>query len=476
MAQPPTVPNQSAAPGRNLAQIIANLGPQSQLATHAVVDPRALAAGIKASFASLGFKGKTWSLRHRGNNVQLLQRGPNGEIYGPVPTIDIVIVKAATAISKAFYLDKYKEGDFKQPDCWSTNGQVPDPAAPLRQNPTCRGCRWDAFGSRTMDDGRKGKACADGKRLAVLPADDLRNEAYGGPMLLKLPPSSFAGLSELENLLHMQGYAYFGLRMRLSFDHTVAFPKIVFTPVGVLDDYQMQEVLNWQTHETTERILSEELVEVSGDPGQPDPAEQVQHQPSVPQGGFTQPAAHHPSVQQGQHPQGFTQPVQHHPQPTAFNPEAPQPQPQPVQGMIQPSQNIPPVTSSAFGSPPVEQVTKGNGAAHPQPQPQQPVQQPAATETPEQRIARLEAQLAAATAKPQRRNTKRTQPVTPAGNQQQPTVIVQPPASALPGDQPLPFTQQMSQPNGSDQPDDIEGDMPADLDDRIDKLLDDNKG
>jgi hypothetical protein len=260
------VPSQG---NRHLGQLIANLGPQSKLLAHSKVDPRALAAGIKASFASVTFKGKTWGIRYRGQTKQLLARDPQtGAVLGSIPYIDVVIVKAATPISKTYYIEKFKEGDFAAPDCWSTNGIKPDPAAPKKQNDICLPCKWNKFGSRTMDDGRKGKACSDNKRLAVVPAADIKNEAYGGPMLLKLPPSSFAALAQLEIELHMQGYRYDGLVTRLSFDHEAAFPKIVFTPVGVLNDHQVQEILNWQDNEIVDRILSEELVEVSGDPGQ----------------------------------------------------------------------------------------------------------------------------------------------------------------------------------------------------------------
>ena len=470
----PMVPQQQNQPGqnRNLAQIISTLGKQSSLVTHSTVDPRALSAGIKPSFASITFKGKVWGIRHRGQTQQLLTRDPTTGQVIAIPYIDIIIVKSATAISKTFYIDKYKEGDYRQPDCWSTNGQVPDPAAPRKQSVTCKGCQWDAFGSRTMDDGRKGKACADNKRIAVVPAADLKNEAFGGPMLIKLPPSSFAGLSELEVQLHMQGYTYFALIMRLTFDHQAAFPKIVFTPIGVLNDYQMQEVLNLQQSETVERILNEEVFEVAADPEQPTPDQlrpvQTQQPPEPQPQPQPQPVYPQPSPQ---------------PPPTAFTatppPQQPAPQPVMTTGFTigQPTGAPPPstpavqvVTPPAVAQlPPGQPVTQGaqvqqggapvtNGTGQPN---------GGAQLTPEQQeIARLKAELAAATAqKPARQTRKRTTPVTPTG---QPQVVVQPPPTALPGDQPLPFTAHAQPAPGSD---DDGGDAPPDLDSRIDNLL-----
>src|ERR1044072_825860 len=96
----PLVP-QAQAQGRSLAQMIANLGPQSPLAAQSPVDPAALAAGIKASFATLTCKGKTWGIRHRGVSHQLLVRDPNaGQVLGSAATVDAVILKSATGISK----------------------------------------------------------------------------------------------------------------------------------------------------------------------------------------------------------------------------------------------------------------------------------------------------------------------------------------------------------------------------------------
>lgn len=445
---------QGQQPGRSLAQMIASLGPQSAVAATSQVDPRALSAGIKPSFASLTFKGKVWGIRHRGTTAQLLTRDPTTQQVISIPTVDVIIIKAAMAISKTYYIGKFKEGEaYSRPDCWSTNGQVPDAAAPNKQSITCRGCQWDAFGSRTMDDGRKGKACSDNKRLAVVPAGDIKNEAYGGPMLLRLPPSAFTALSELEMQLHAQGYHYYAVVMRCSFDHTVAFPKVMFTPVRVLNDHEMQEVIGLQSNELVDRILNEELFEVSADPQQPTPDQLARATQSQPQPAVVQPAVQ-PVVQQP-----VEQPAA--PQATAFTPSMPPVEPPAdAQIIIQPGAfgagaAVPP--QPVTQSDPVPLHPKGNGATAPE--------STTPVETAEQRIARLEAELMAmrdgAQSTTQRRATKRTKPVTPTGGQ----TIVQPPAPQA-TEQAVPFTQH-AQPNEAED----EGDAPPDLDKRIDNLL-----
>lgn len=477
-------PGGQSPQARNLSQMIANLGPQSQLATQSKVDPNALAAGIRPSFASVTFKGKTWGIRYRGNTHQLLARDPNtGQVLGAIPTIDVIVIKSATAISKSFYMEKYKEGDFNQPDCWSTNGQVPDPAAPKKQSATCRGCRWDAFGSRTMDDGRKGKACSDNKRVAVVPAGDIKNEIYGGPMLLKLPPSAFNGLSELQAQLLQQGYNYYAVVMRLSFDFNAAFPKIEFTPIRTLNDHEMTEVLALQDDPTVERILSEELFEVSADPNQPAPEAQQARQPETYTGlspaaaaqVYTPPQANTPPTHYPHaHPQGFAPPPT-----TAFSPGVP-PQHQPAA----PVHHVAPSAAFAGGfaaqptpTPPPQANADGMDIPPhlrgPSQAPQAAVQQPsqqAVPQTPGQPPcppgvdpamwqAFLASQQGQAT-KPKRQN-KRSNPVTPTGPQpsgQPAPVDMKALQQSLPGETIVPV-------------DDGEGDAPPDLDNRIDSLL-----
>jgi hypothetical protein len=58
-----------------------------------------------------------------------------------------------------------------------------------------------------------------------VPAGDLKNEGFGGPMLLRLPPTTFTGLAGVQDQLLQQGYHYYGVVMRCSFDHGVTHPR-----------------------------------------------------------------------------------------------------------------------------------------------------------------------------------------------------------------------------------------------------------
>ena len=398
----------NAAQPRNLAQLISALGPQSSVVQTSKVDPKSLAAGIQSSYAVMTFGGKTWNIRYRGNDSPLLVRDrATNAVLGPVPTVDVIIVRSATPISKTFYLKSYEPGSFAKPDCWSTNGQAPDPGVPpsTKQNDTCPGCKWDAFGSSSRQVGDRvinAKRCSDNKRIAIVPAGDLKNEAFGGPMLLRLPPTTFQGLAEVQDQLMQQGYHYYGVVMRCSFDHEVTHPKIIFTPIRVLDDHEATEIVALQDSPIVNRILSEEVTEVKADPQQVAP----------PQAG--------PPIQPTPTQQHHAEMVQ--PQTTAFHPGAPPADHHPMFGAAvhTPATTVPPLTAEA------------------------------------QRIAELEARLAAAEAEAAKpRRTRRTAPVTPMG--QQPAVQTQAPETPT-------------------SPPDEEGDAPADLDSRIDALLKPNGG
>src|SRR5215470_633218 len=136
-----------------------------------------LAPGIAAPFAVIGFKGSRWSLKHRGQITTFERSDGSFE-----PFLDVVMLYAAPHHSKIYYAKAYQDGDDDVPDCWSTDGIKPDGAAPRKQNPVCKGCKWDEFGSRiNQSTGARGKACADTRRIAIVPYPNVENEVGGGP-------------------------------------------------------------------------------------------------------------------------------------------------------------------------------------------------------------------------------------------------------------------------------------------------------
>lgn len=219
-----------------------------------------LGAGIEASYGVLKFPGKVWKTLYSGKETPLLR--PDGEPRG---SVDVVIVKAASSKSKLYYKNGFVEGSRDRPDCYSTNGVTPAADAQNKQSSTCELCPRNVWGSRVTEQGNKGKECSDSKRIAIVPAnaekedpDQLRNEALGGPMLLRIPAASLKNLLSYGDLLKGAGYKPFGVVTRISFDPTANYQRLVLKPMRPLTDAEAEVVLGLRDTQQVQRILSED--------------------------------------------------------------------------------------------------------------------------------------------------------------------------------------------------------------------------
>jgi hypothetical protein len=220
-----------------------------------------MAGGITSGFAILSIRGKVWRVKHRGEERKLLNSDGT-----PIYSLPLVIIKASPHISKVWYEAGYVEGSNAPPDCWSVDGKKPDPASPKLQNPTCAGCRWNAWGSsRTQGGTGKGKDCADSKRFAVSFPHDIDGTPYGGPLLLRIPPASLADVLAYANSMETIGFPYYGVVTNVSFDVNAEYPKLMFSPARALTDEEAEKVLKWQGDPLTERILAAAVDEVHTD-------------------------------------------------------------------------------------------------------------------------------------------------------------------------------------------------------------------
>jgi hypothetical protein len=213
-----------------------------------------LSAGVQGGFGLIGYKGKTWSLRYRGEELKLMR--PE-EPEAPRNSVELVILKASANIAKIFYEAGYVEGSTAAPDCFSTNGVTPDAGATKKQAASCAGCPKNAWGSRITPGGKQGKACSDSKRLAVVPLADLRNEAFGGPLLLRVPAASLQDLAGFGQKMHALGYPYSAIGIRVAFDAQEAYPKFKFSAIRPLSEAEANTVIELQKLPIVGRILSE---------------------------------------------------------------------------------------------------------------------------------------------------------------------------------------------------------------------------
>ena len=176
----------------------------------------------------MSIKGKVFTLS-RGDEKTVLPNPKDPE--SPATAIDVVIVKVNKGTSKVFYLNGYKEGEQAKPDCFSNNGDRPDAGSKQPQAKSCQACAHNQWGSKIGENGGKGKACQDSVRIAIAPPDQVND-----PMLLRVPPASIKALGELGTACAKRGVPYNAAVTKISFDLASATPKLLFKPVGLLDD------------------------------------------------------------------------------------------------------------------------------------------------------------------------------------------------------------------------------------------------
>lgn len=212
-----------------------------------------LSSGIQSSFGIVGYKGKVWSIRYRGDEEQLMR--DDGD--GARGSIEVVILDASKAVSKIWYEQGYVEGSNAAPDCFSNNGVAPEPTSAKPQCATCAACKHNAWGSRITPAGKAGKACSDSKRIAVVPMIDIPNEAYGGPMLLRVPAASLQDIAMYGGKMQQMGYPYYSVATRIAFDPEESYPKFKFSAIRPLNDDEAELVKGYRGGHQIERILSE---------------------------------------------------------------------------------------------------------------------------------------------------------------------------------------------------------------------------
>lgn len=229
-----------------------NFGPLANVFANQKVEDE-LSAGISASYGVLSYRGKVWRTKYRGEERDLMREDGDG----PRASIEVVILKSSVAKSKIFYKDGYKEGSSESPDCFSTNGVTPDPLVKVKQANSCDACPMNAWGSHITPAGKPSKKCSDSKRIAVVPLSDMGNEAFGGPMLLRIPAGSLQEAASFSQKMAQLGYPLHSIGVRIGFDVKEAFPKLMFSAIRPLSEAEAGLAVSLRDDPRTMRVLSE---------------------------------------------------------------------------------------------------------------------------------------------------------------------------------------------------------------------------
>lgn len=218
-----------------------------------------LGAGISGNYAIVSIRGKTWRIKHQGNETPITDE--KGDAVG---SLEVVIIRANPFITKQFFEGGYTEGENSAPVCWSLDGQHPAAGVPAKQAELCAVCPQNKFGSRVTDAGVDVKACQDNKKLAVVPLEDIDNEAFGGPMLVRIPASSLKGLSAFGQKMKSLGYSYNSVAVRIGFDLEASHPKPVFRAIRPLTETEAEKIVGLYASAAVENVLGGEVAAPHG--------------------------------------------------------------------------------------------------------------------------------------------------------------------------------------------------------------------
>jgi len=200
-----------------------------------------LSGGVGMGYPILSYKGKVWHVV-QGENRTLIAN-EDGE---PRSSIEVVLLKSNPALSKIYYAGGYEEGANAKPDCYSNDSVAPASDAASPQATKCAICPHNQWGSRITEQGGKGKACSDSRRLAVAPVGDLES-----PMLLRVPAGSLKELAAYAEMLNKRKTPYNAVLTKVGFDHTVAHQKFTFKALGYLTDEQ---------YDTVEQVVDRDVI------------------------------------------------------------------------------------------------------------------------------------------------------------------------------------------------------------------------
>ena len=188
----------------------------------------------------------------KGSRFRIVEGGT--ETVMDTTALKVVIVGSNPRLSKTWYAAAWsKDAEPTAPDCYSLDGVGPHPDSTKPQNDLCASCPQNAWGSKTSQEGKQIKACADQKRLAVVAADDPTGPVY----LLQVTPAALKGLNAYQKELAIRGIAPELIQTKISFDTDASFPKLIFSFGGFNDG---------DTQEAVDKLFgSREVIEITGE-------------------------------------------------------------------------------------------------------------------------------------------------------------------------------------------------------------------
>jgi hypothetical protein len=221
-------------------------------------------SGQIGGFPVISLKGKHFTVI-RGDASDMIMN-PN-DPDEPASSIEVVILRTHKGTAKTYYEKAYSPDSVEKPDCYSNDGVEPAADAQSPQSKKCATCPHNQWGSRISDEGKKGKACSDVKRLAVASPTQLND-----PMLLRLPPTTLKIWDEYVRMLNKRGgYRPAQVVTKIRFDPEAVHQQLTFKATALISADMAKQVM-----EERDTLIVRNIIGVGPDAGPP-----VQAAPAV---------------------------------------------------------------------------------------------------------------------------------------------------------------------------------------------------
>lgn len=230
-------------------------------------------SGQRAGFPVVSIKGKVFHIK-RGDEKTLVTKPDAPD--EPAASIEVIVLKTHPGVAKTYYSKGFTEGNSDKPDCYSNDGIAPAPDSVAAQAKKCAVCPHNQWGSKITEDGKKAKACADVKRLAIAAAGQIND-----PMLLRIPAASLKTWDQYVDLLKKRGVPPPAVVTKIGFDYTVAHPALTFKPVGFITDAMAGEVAETLDSDVVQSIIGGAPSAVDEEPFEQAPAAKAAPGPEV---------------------------------------------------------------------------------------------------------------------------------------------------------------------------------------------------
>lgn len=183
--------------------------------------------------------------------------------------MEVVIVNASKNISRTYYAKAWDpKAEAAPPDCWSNDGEKPDPSIKSPQASACANCPQDINGSGQGNT----KACRKNRRIAVALASDLEGDVYQMTLQSK---SIFYDMKAPGDLEHMpfnqyakyvgsQGYNLNSLVTEMRFDEDSTVGKLFFRPVRFLEKHEWEQAKKLGETSVAKNAISMTVAQADG--------------------------------------------------------------------------------------------------------------------------------------------------------------------------------------------------------------------